>query len=94
MSSEVGKAERASRICTASGEKEKRRVNKSPSSKINAEDDLKSTILNLFKQIQELQQEQSSASFQDQRFYSKSDPLIFEMTYGSITAATCKAQNA
>ena len=77
-----------------SGEKEERSVNKLPSSKINAEDDLKSTILNLFKQIQELQQEQSSASFQDQRFYSKSDPPVFEMTYRSATAATCKAQNA
>ena len=77
-----------------SGEKEERSVNKSPSNKINAEDDLKSTILNLFQQIQELQQEHSSASFQDQRFYSKSDSLIFELTYRSVITATYKVQNA
>ena len=44
LSSEVGKAERGSKICTKSIEKEERCANKSRFCKINAEDDLKTTI--------------------------------------------------
>ena len=61
LSSEVGKAERVSKHCSTIGpttttlaETEERSVNKSSSREINGEDDLKTTILNLSKQIQEL----------------------------------------
>ena len=60
-------------------------ANKFPSHEINAEDDLKTTILNLPKQIRELQQERSSTSFQHHRFYSNSDPLRLKMTYRGVT---------
>ena len=79
----VGKAERLGKHCrktdtTSPAEKEKRSVNKSPSREINVEDDLKATILNLSKQIQELKQERLSTSFQHHRFYSNLDPLGLE----------------
>ena len=79
MSSEVGKTERVSKHCgkidiTSPAEKEERSVNKSPSREINAEDDLKTTILNLSKKIQELKEESLSTSFQDHSFYSNPDP--------------------
>ena len=57
LSSEVGKAERGSKIYTTPTEKEERSANKSPSHEI------KTTILNLSKQIRKLQQERSSTSF-------------------------------
>ena len=68
LSSKVDKAERVSKHCrkidtTSPAEKEKRSVNKSLSRKINAEDDPKTIILNLSKQIQEFKQECLSASF-------------------------------
>ena len=82
LSSEVGKAERVSKHCsiidttTATlAETEERSVNKSSSREINGEDDLKTTILNLSKQIQELKQERLSTSFQHHKFYSTRDPL-------------------
>ena len=53
-------------------------ANKCPSRDINAEDDLKTAILNLSKQIQELKQEGFSTSFQDHRFYSNPEPLGLE----------------
>ena len=61
LSSEVGKTKRVSEHCskidtTSPAEKEERSVKKSPSLEINAEDDLKTTILNFSKQIQELKQ--------------------------------------
>ena len=58
-----------------SDEKEGGSVIKFPSREINAEDDFKSTILNLSKQILELQREPFSTSFQHHRFYSNSDQL-------------------
>ena len=80
LSSEVGKTERVSKHyskidTTSPAEKEERSVNKSPSLEINEEGDLKTTILNLSKQIQELKQEHLSTSFQAHRFHSNSDPL-------------------
>ena len=80
LSSEVGKTEMANKYCskietTSPAEKEETSVNKSPSREINAEDDLKTTILNLSKQIQELKQECLSTSFQHHRLYSNPDPL-------------------
>ena len=83
LSSEVGKTERVSKHCSkidtsSPAEKEDRSVNKCPSRDINAEDDLKTAILNLSKQIQELKQEGLSFSFQDHRFYSNPDPLGLE----------------
>ena len=84
LSSEVGKAERVSKHCskidttTTPAEKEEGSVNKSSSCEINGEDDLKTTILNLSKQIQELKQERLSTSFQHRRFYSNPDPLRLE----------------
>ena len=64
LCNEVGKAERVSKHCskidtttTTPAETEERSVNKSSSREINGEDDLKTTILNLSKQIQELKQE-------------------------------------
>ena len=59
LSSKVGKAERASKYCrkidtTSPAEKEERSVNKFPPHEINAQDDLKTTILNLSKQLREL----------------------------------------
>ena len=78
----LGKVERVSKHCgkiaSTPAEKEEKRVNKSPFCEINAEDDLKTTILNLFKQIRELQQERSSTSFQRHRFYYNLDPLRLE----------------
>ena len=73
LSSEVDNAERFSKHCrkidtTSPAEKEKRSVNKSLSRKINAEDDPKTIILNVSKQIQEFKQECLSTSFQH-RFY-------------------------
>ena len=75
LSSKVDKAERVSKHCrkidtTSPAEKEKRSVNKSLSlsRKINAEDDPKTIILNVSKQIQEFKQECLSTSFQH-RFY-------------------------
>ena len=75
-SSEVGKAERVSKHCSkidtttfTPAVTEERSVNKSSSREINGEDDLKTTILNLSKQIQELKQERLSTSFQHHRFY-------------------------
>ena len=63
LSSEVGKAERISKHCnkigtttTTPAETEERSVYKSSSREINGEGDLKTTILNLSKQIQELKQ--------------------------------------
>ena len=61
LSSEVGKTERVSEHCsktdtTSPAEKEERSVKKSPCLEINAEDDLKTTILNFSKQIQKLKQ--------------------------------------
>ena len=83
LSSEVGKTEMANKYCskietTSPAEKEETSVNKSPSREINAEDDLKTTILNLSKQIQELKQERLSTSFQHHRFSSNPDPLGLE----------------
>ena len=84
LSSEVGKAERVSKHCskidttTTPAEKEERSVNKSSSREINGEDDLKTTILNLSKQIQELKQERLSTNFEHRRFYSNLDPLRLE----------------
>ena len=81
LSSEVGKAERVSKHCskidttTTPAEKEEGSVNKSSSCEINGEDDLKTTILNLSKQIQELKQDRLSTSFQHRRFQSNPDPL-------------------
>ena len=60
---------------------------------INAEDDLKTTILNLSKQIQEFKQERLSTSFQHHRFNSNPDALGLENDRRVITA-THKAQNA
>ena len=62
LSIEVDKTERvikhSSKIDTTSpAEKEEMIINKYPSLEINAEGDLKTTILNLSKQIQELKQE-------------------------------------
>ena len=45
------------------------------SREINAEEGLKTTILNLSKQIRELKQERLSMSFQHHRFYFYLDPL-------------------
>ena len=45
---------------------------------IDAEDDFKTTILNLFIQIREFQQKHSSTSFQHHKFYSNPDPLRLE----------------
>ena len=42
------------------------------------QDDFKTTILNLSKQIQELKQKHLSTSFQRHRFYSNTDPLGLE----------------
>ena len=53
----------------------KHSVNNSPSREVNAEDDLKTTILNLSKQTQEWKQERLSTSFQHHRFYSNPNPL-------------------
>ena len=82
MSSEVGKAERVSKhyskIDTTQAEKEERSINKSPSREIDAEDDLKTTILNISTQIRDLQHKRSSTSFQHHRFYSNPDPLRLE----------------
>ena len=76
LSGQVGKAERGSKIDTTRDEKDAKSVKRvSPSCEINAEDDLKTTILNLSKQIRELQQRRSSTSFQHHRFYSNPDPL-------------------
>ena len=72
MSSEVGKAEGGSKIGTTPAEKEERSVKKSSFCEINLENDLKATILNLSKQIRELQQECSSTNFQADR----ENPLI------------------
>ena len=71
LSNEVGKAEKKVG-------KEMWSVSKSPSREINAEDDLKTTILNLSKQIRELQKEHSSTSSQHHKFYSNPDPLRLE----------------
>ena len=73
LSSKVDNAERFSKHCrkidtTSPVEKEKRSVNKSLSRKVNAEDDPKTIILNVSKQIQEFKQECLSTSFQH-RFY-------------------------
>ena len=83
LSSEVGKTQRVSKHCskiypTSPAEKEERSVNKSPSPEINAEDDLKTTIWNLSKQIQALKQERLSTIFQHHRFYSNLKPLKLE----------------
>ena len=51
--SEVGKAEGESKTVTMPAEKEKRSAKKSPSREFNAADDLKTTLLNLSKQILE-----------------------------------------
>ena len=73
LSSQGSKAERvSSKHCTKidttpPAEKEERSVNKSPSREINAEDDLKTTILNLPKQIRELKQERLSTGLQHRR---------------------------
>ena len=45
---------------------------------IDAEDDFKTTILNLFIQIREFQQKHSSTSFQHHKFYSNPDQLRLE----------------
>ena len=58
---------------TSPAEKDERSVNKSPSRKINTEDDLKATILNLSKEIRELKQEHFSIGFKHHRFYSNPD---------------------
>ena len=84
LSSEVGKAEKVSEHCskidstTTPAEKEEKSVNKSSSCEINGEDHLKTTILNLSKQIQELKQDSLSTNFQHRRFYSNPDPLRLE----------------
>ena len=85
LSSEVGKVERVSKHCsktdtttTTPVETEETSVNKSSSRETNGEDDLKTTILNLSKQIQEFKQERLSTSFQDHRFYFNPDPLRLE----------------
>ena len=98
LSSKVDKAERVSKHCrkidtTSPAEKEKRSVNKSLSRKINAEDDPKTIILNLSKQIQEFKQECLSASFQH-RFYPILTHWDSKMTYRRVITATHKAQNA
>ena len=83
LSSEIGKTERVRKHCTkidtttTQAEKEERSVKKSSSLEINGEDDLKITILNLSKQIQELRQERLS-TIQHRRFYSSPDPLRLE----------------
>ena len=99
LSSEVGKTERANKYCskietTSPAEKEERSVNKSPYCEINAEDDLKTTILNLFKQIQELKQECLSTIFEHHRLHSNPDPLGLENNLPNSYQATHKAQNA
>ena len=85
LSSEVDKAERVSKHCReidttsmAQAEKEERSLNWSLSLEIDAEEDLKTTVLNLSKQIRELKQERLSSSFQYHRFYSNPDPLRLE----------------
>ena len=82
LSSKVSKAESDSKHCgkidTTPAEKEERSIKKSPSYEVNAEYDLKTAILNLSKQIRELQQEHSSTSFQHHRFYSNPRSLILE----------------
>ena len=98
LSSKVDKAERVSKHCrkidtTSPAEKEKRSVNKSLSRRINAEDDPKTIILNLSKQIQEFKQECLSASFQH-RFYPILTHWDSKMTYRRVITATHKAQNA
>ena len=75
---EVSQAERGSKIDITPAETEEMSANKSPSCEINAEDDLKTTTLNLSKKIQELQQKRSSISFQHRRFYSNPDPMKLE----------------
>ena len=74
LSSKVSK--HCSKIDTTPAEKEERSVKKSPSYEVNAEYELKTAILNLSKQIRELQQEYSSTSFQHHRFYSNPRSLI------------------
>ena len=83
LSSEVGKTESVSKHWSKTdtippAEKKERSVNKSPSCEINTENDLKTTILNLSKQIQELKQQRLSTSFQDHRLYSNLDALGLE----------------
>ena len=84
LSSEVDKAERFSKHCskidttTTPAEKEEGSVNESSSSEINGQGDLKTTILNLSRQIQELKQERLSTSFKHRRFYFNPDPLRLE----------------
>ena len=95
LSSEVGQTERVSKYCskidtTSRAEKEERSVNKSR--EINAEGDLKTTILNLSKQIQVSKQERLSIRFQHHRFYSNPDSLGLKndllMSYHSHSQST------
>ena len=72
-----GKAERSNKIDTRPAEKEETSDNKSPYREISAEDDLKTTILNLSEQIRELQQERSSTSFRHHRFYFNPDLQVY-----------------
>ena len=93
LSSEVGRAERFSKCCsktdtTSPAKKEVRNVNKSPSCEINAENDLKTTIFNLSKQIRKLKQERLSTSFQNHRF--NSNPLRLEKNLPNSYPATHK----
>ena len=84
LSTEVDKAEWFSKHCskidttTTPAEKKEGSVNESSSCEINGQDDLKTTILNLSRQIQELKQERLSTSFQHRTFYSNPDPLRLE----------------
>ena len=83
LSSEVGKTERVSKHfrkidTTSPAEKEEKSVSKSPSREINEEGDLKTTILNFSKQIQELKQERLSTGFQAHKFHSNPDPLALK----------------
>ena len=89
LSSEVGKTERVSKYCskidtTSRAEKEERSVNKSPSREINAEGDLKTTILNLSKLFVKTRAHH--------RFYSNPDPLGLKndlpMSYHSHSQST------
>ena len=77
--SEIGKEKRVRKHCSKIGSKsaENKETNLSLSREINAEDDLKTTILNLSKPIREVKQECFSTSFQHYRFCSNPDLLRY-----------------
>ena len=78
--SETGKEKRVRKHCSKIGTTSAENRDKSPSREINAEDDLKTTILNLSKPIREVKQERFSTSFQHYRFCSNPDLLRYRDT--------------